>query len=116
MNLRCVIHLDKGDKEKFCLVLVLSDCEGGELAFKELGVVLDLQSGDFVIFRSKDLSHFNLHFRGIRFSFVFHTDSHYQLWRGKESSERSRNGWGNNIHFNSSNFDTSERYKQSVTY
>lgn len=118
VNLRALIHNDVGDDQENCAVFVLSDCIAGELCFKELGVVLALGSGDFVIFRSKTISHFNLHFEGIRFSFVFHTDSHYQLWRGKDDGGPSRNGWSENIYFNSSDFSSLDniRLMHSVPY
>ncbi|KAF8871280.1 hypothetical protein CPB84DRAFT_1623617, partial [Gymnopilus junonius] len=61
INVSTRIHHDTGDQH-ICLVLVISDCVGGELVFKEPGLVLDLKNGDVVIFTSKDISHFNQHF------------------------------------------------------
>jgi predicted 2-oxoglutarate/Fe(II)-dependent dioxygenase YbiX len=79
-----------------CMILVISDCEGGELVLYEPGLVLDLRSGDVAIFPSDDITHFNLHFRGKRASLVFHTDKMADSW-GK-----SRNGWATNKNFASS--------------
>lgn len=66
--------------------------EGGELAIYELGIVFGLRSFDAIFFRSKYLTHFNLHFRGIRGSLVFHSDGHGKKW------VHNRNGWEENIY------------------
>jgi len=49
----------------------LCDCVGGGLVFKELGLVADLLNGNQTIFKSSELTHFNLHFSSLRFSMVF---------------------------------------------
>lgn len=94
MNVSTRIHRDIGDQD-ICLVLVISDCEGGELVLLEPGLVLDLQNGDAVIFTSKDISHFNLHFVGRRASLVLHTDKCAKRW------VKDGNGWMRNICFRS---------------
>jgi hypothetical protein len=87
-NVSTRIHRD-GKDEKICLVLPVSDddCVGGELVLYEPGVVLKLKSGDLAIFRSADISHFNLHYVGERASYVFNTDRMGRKWY------QSRNGW-----------------------
>ena len=91
VNVSTHIHRDWGD-EDICLVLVLSDCVGGELCLLEPGVVLKLNTGDIVIFKSADISHFNLHYTGKRASLVFHTDKAARSWA------KDRNGWNHNVY------------------
>lgn len=88
------IHRDWNDKD-ICIVIPISDCDGGDLALMELGLVLELNNGDMVIFRSGELSHFNLHYRGKRASMVLHSDRSGDCWVDK------RNNWADNIHFHS---------------
>lgn len=63
-----------------CAVLALGEWEGGHLCFHELGLALDLQCGDLVIFRSDLLTHYNLPHTGIRCSLVFSTDKLLSRW------------------------------------
>ena len=91
LNVTTLIHRDGGDKE-LCVVLVLSDCVGGELCLKEPGVVLDLRLGNLVIFPSTKISHFNLHFAGKRASIVFYTDKEIERWASDQ------NGWRHNVY------------------
>jgi hypothetical protein len=91
VNVSTRIHRDWGD-EDICLVLVLSDCVGGELCLLEPGVVLKLNTGDIIIFKSADISHFNLHYTGKRASLVFHTDKAARSWA------KDRNGWNHNMY------------------
>ncbi|KJA20602.1 hypothetical protein HYPSUDRAFT_100347, partial [Hypholoma sublateritium FD-334 SS-4] len=64
INLNCITKMHRDIKDlKFCLVLVLSsDCHGGDLCFVEPGIRLELRSGDVVLFRSSELTHYNMHF------------------------------------------------------
>ena len=96
INVSTRIHRDWGD-EDICLVLVLSDCVGGELCLMEPGVVLKLNTGDVVIFKSSEISHFNLHYFGKRASLVFHTDKAARSWA------KDRNGWNHNLYMLSTN-------------
>lgn len=64
--------------------------------FVELGLVVELQDGDEAIFKSSELTHFNLHFEGFRSSIVFHTDKAAEAWID------TRNGWTSNKYFRSS--------------
>ena len=79
MNVLTLIHRDWNDKD-LCIVIPVSDCEGGDLALMELGIVLELNNGDMVIFRSGELSHFNLHYRGKQSSMVLHSDCSGDAW------------------------------------
>ncbi|KJA23733.1 hypothetical protein HYPSUDRAFT_120181, partial [Hypholoma sublateritium FD-334 SS-4] len=64
INLNCATKIHRDNKDfGFCLVLVLSeDCQGGDLCFIEPGIRLELRSGDIVLFRSSELTHYNMHF------------------------------------------------------
>jgi hypothetical protein len=77
-------------------VLLISDCEGGELCLVEPGLVLGLRLGDMIVFPSTKLTHFNAHFSGYRVSFVLHTD------KGGASWIKDFNGWKDNTNFNHS--------------
>jgi hypothetical protein len=57
---------------------------------KEPGIVVELLQGDFIIFQSARVTHFNTHYQGKRASMVLHTDKEIQCWA------RNRNGWGDN--------------------
>lgn len=92
------MHRDWSDSD-ICSVIVISDCVGGALVFVELGLVIDLQDGDQAIFKSSELTHFNLHFSGFRSSIVFHTDKAADAWI---DSDNPRNGWALNKYFRSS--------------
>ncbi|TFK57967.1 hypothetical protein BDN72DRAFT_742555, partial [Pluteus cervinus] len=61
LNVSTLIHRDWLDHH-LCVVTVISDCVGGELVLQEPGLVLQLGSGDMVVFPSSRISHFNLHF------------------------------------------------------
>lgn len=94
LNVTTKLHRDWNDL-KFCLVLVISEnCVGGDICFMEPGICLELQHGDMVLFRSRELSHFNLHYEGKRASIVFQSDSAGEDW------VRDRNGWKNSIFMN----------------
>jgi len=56
-------HRDRKDYQ-LCLVIPVGTFEGGELCLLETGLVLDLKAGDLAVFRSSDITHFNLHFQG----------------------------------------------------
>ncbi|TEB25365.1 hypothetical protein FA13DRAFT_1637410, partial [Coprinellus micaceus] len=102
INLNCAtrIHRDWGDSD-ICLVIAFSDVErrsdqvkgeDGALCFQELGLVCRLRPGVPVVFRSRQLSHFNRHFRGYRASLVLHTDSGLKGWAD------NMYGWKDNVH------------------
>lgn len=86
INVTTLVHRDPED-ERICIVLVISDCEGGELCFLESGMVIALKLGDLIVFPSTKLTHFNTHFSGKRVSIVFHSDKHFRRWA------ESNNGW-----------------------
>ena len=91
-NISTTAHRDVGDDD-FCMVLVVSDCIGGDLVFHELGLIFASRNGDASLFRSVDLTHYNLDYKGIQGSLVFHRDRAGQRWK------ENFNGWQNNVHF-----------------
>lgn len=92
INVTTKIHRDPNDKD-ICLVIVItSDCEGGELCLLEPGLVLALRNGDIIVFPSCKISHFNLHYKGRRASLVLQSDKWLSGWL------KDGNGWDGNIH------------------
>jgi hypothetical protein len=63
MNVTTLLHRDPED-EKLCLILIILDCEDGELCFVESGLVLCLKLEDVIAFMSTKLAHFNAQFSG----------------------------------------------------
>ncbi|EPS92477.1 hypothetical protein FOMPIDRAFT_1078912, partial [Fomitopsis schrenkii] len=61
LNVATAAHRDNKD-ECVCLVLAIGDFVGGELVLYEPGLVIPLRHGDFVLFPSCELTHFNLHY------------------------------------------------------
>ena len=92
LNVRTEAHRDKWDKN-LCLVLCIGDFSGGALVLKEQGLVLELQNGDFAIFRSSESTHFNLNYTGRRASFVMQTDMEFDKW------VEGQNDWGHSDFF-----------------
>lgn len=94
VNANCATraHRDVGDDDH-CMVLVASDCTGGDLVFHELGLVFSARNGDATVFRSVSLTHYNLNFKGTRGSLVFHSDKAGARWK------KDGNGWKQNIYF-----------------
>ncbi|KAF8952215.1 hypothetical protein BDZ97DRAFT_1931131 [Flammula alnicola] len=98
LNVATRVHRDHEDMD-FCSIVVISDCVGGGLALCELGIWLDLDNGDCVMFRSSEITHFNMHFEGYRASFVFHSDRAADAWTKGRPGKVARNGWANNAYF-----------------
>lgn len=101
INVATRVHRDWKDSD-ICLVISFSDAEDrsdqvkgddGALCFQELGLAIRLHSGVPVVFCSKDLSHFNRHFKGYRASLVLHTDHGLKGWA------TDMNGWKDNVHY-----------------
>lgn len=70
LNVSTKAHRDPKDFG-LCLVIPVGRFEGGELCMVETGLVLEMQSGDIVVFPSPEITHFNLHFKGrILYSFT----------------------------------------------
>ena len=59
----------------------------------ELGLVIRLHSGHPLLFRSCDITHFNMPFTGKRISLVFHSDQEGDAWA------MDRNGWASKSYF-----------------
>ena len=111
LNIATKIHRDPEDLD-LCLIIVISECTGGDLVMFEPGLVLGQRNGDMIAFPSGDISHFNMDFFGFRSSLVFHSDAASESWTGPQedlipemSTRRStrksatvRNGWSNNIY------------------
>ncbi len=90
LNVATRVHRDYKDNN-ICVVISMSDGVGGELCLLELGLVVEMRSGDAIIFKSSQLTHFNMHYRGQRASLVFHSDKMAAKW------VEDRNGWQHNI-------------------
>ena len=90
LNVATRVHRDYMD-DSICVVISISDSIGGELCILELGLVVCLRSGDAIIFKSSQLTHFNMHYQGRRASLVFHSDKMAERW------VKDRNGWKHNI-------------------
>ncbi|OAX31363.1 hypothetical protein K503DRAFT_671843, partial [Rhizopogon vinicolor AM-OR11-026] len=67
INVRTKAHRDSSDRH-LCLVIPVGHFEGGALCLLENGLVLELRSGDVALFRSSEVTHFNLDYRGARAS------------------------------------------------
>jgi len=83
-------HVDAND-DTICVVIPFGAYKGGELVLHEAGLVLELQEGDILIFPSYLITHFNLHFTGVRGSVVMHSDKEVKSWN------TNRNGWDNHM-------------------
>lgn len=97
------VHRDPHDFQHFCVVIVIGEHKGGELCLLEPGLVLELKNGDMAIFQSGQVSHFNLHYSGVRASLVLNTDSAIHQY-----ASNGMNGWVSNKYmssFNSGNLD-----------
>jgi predicted 2-oxoglutarate/Fe(II)-dependent dioxygenase YbiX len=92
INVATKAHRDPMDKE-ICLVLALTNAEGGGLVLHEPGIVVDMKNGDIIIFRSSKITHFNLHYKGSRASIVLHSDQGFDRW------VKNRNNWQDNDFF-----------------
>ena len=94
LNLNVVTRAHRDVKDLcMCLVLVIGNHVGGELCLVEPGWVLRLRNGDMVLFPLGRLTHFNLHYQGIRGSLVLHSDYAGKAWAN------DRNGWMGHKYF-----------------
>jgi hypothetical protein len=92
------VHRDPHDFRHFCVVIVIGNHTGGELCLLEPGLVLELRHGDTVIFQSGRVTHFNLHYSGIRASIVLNTDAAIYQY-----ASNNMNGWATNTFMSSFN-------------
>ena len=83
-------HRDRLDK-KICVIIPFGEWEGGEICLYELGLVIKLKPGDILVFPSSDITHFNMHFNGLRGSLVLHSDRLGDSW------VEGYNGWRKHI-------------------
>jgi hypothetical protein len=65
--------------------------EGGEICLHELGLVIALRPGDILVFPSRNITHFNLHYTGVRGSMVLHSDRQGDNW------VENCNGWERHV-------------------
>lgn len=72
-------HRDAGDKH-ICVVIGLGNYTGGQICLYEAKLVFDVRPGDFFIFPSPRLTHFNLRHTGTRCSLVLQTDRWGTKW------------------------------------
>jgi hypothetical protein len=86
INCCCLVHKDGGDLGG-CIVLVLGEHKGGELCLVEPELIIEAAHGDVISFNSRDISHFNCHYKGERGSIVLHSES------AAERRQESGNGW-----------------------
>ena len=86
------VHRNVSDDD-YCMVLVTFNCIGGDLVFHELGLVFSGRNGDASVFPSVSLTHYNLDFKCIRGSLVFHSDKAGIRWKGDS------NGWDSNEYY-----------------
>ncbi|KAG2337011.1 hypothetical protein BDR05DRAFT_895889, partial [Suillus weaverae] len=88
LNIQCATigHWDAEDV-LICVVLLFGHFQNGQFVQYETGLILDVLPGDFFIFPSSKITHFNLHFSGFRGSLVLHSDARTDSW------VNHRNGW-----------------------
>lgn len=79
-------HRDPNDHGP-CAVFCLGQFTGGELVLHDLGLVVDLRPGEVIFFPSRDVTHYNLHFEGVRSSIVLTFDKDGLRW------VKRNNGW-----------------------
>ena len=92
-NIHTKAHRDSQD-QTFCLVIPIGSFEDGELCMIETWLVMGLRLGDWIMFCSADVTHFNMHFKGWRALLVMYTNRAMDRWLD------NRNGWYNNSTFN----------------
>lgn len=83
-------HKDKWDKD-ICVLIFFGEWTGGQICLYEAGLVLEVEDGDVLIFPSGRITHFNLHYSGVRMSVVLHSDSAGDSWT------ENLNGWKDHV-------------------
>jgi hypothetical protein len=69
LNVATKIHRDPEDLD-LCLIIIISQCIGGELVLYEPGIVLAQHNGDMSSFPSGDFSHYNINYVGLQSSIL----------------------------------------------
>jgi hypothetical protein len=82
--------LDGSDKA-ICVVIPFGEFEDGQIVLWELGIVVEMLEGIVLGFPSFDVTHLNLHFRGVRGSIVLQEDKEVDSWI------KDRNGWASHM-------------------
>ncbi|KAJ7485619.1 hypothetical protein FB451DRAFT_1023620 [Mycena latifolia] len=92
MNFRVVTDAHKDAKDaKWCMIAFVKEGKGGHLCLHELGLKIDGQTGNILVFPSCWVTHFNTHFVGLRASLVLHTDREGDGWA------ENGGGWGDHV-------------------
>ncbi|KAG1846525.1 hypothetical protein C8R48DRAFT_677849 [Suillus tomentosus] len=86
INVRTKAHRDCQDHH-LCLAIPIGHFQGGVLCLRENKLVLKLHSSNIAIFRSSEVTHFNLDYKGARASLIFQTDREFAAW------VKNQNGW-----------------------
>ena len=60
VNANCATCAHRDVRDNYCMVIVVSDCEGDNLVFHELGLVFSTKNGNASIFHSAELTHYNI--------------------------------------------------------
>ncbi|KAI0708140.1 hypothetical protein C8Q72DRAFT_790818 [Fomitopsis betulina] len=92
-NIATCAHRDSKD-DRICLVVPVGEFVGSNLCLVEPGLVLPLRHGDFAVFPSCEVTHFNLPYSGRCCSIVLQTDREMSKWTAED-----RNGWAANSFF-----------------
>jgi len=91
LNINAITHGHRDDKDAgSCIVIpvfLLDGMIGGELVLEELGIIINFMPGDILLFKSKHISHYNLHFKGVRLSLVIQSDGTAGYWN------HAKGGW-----------------------
>jgi len=93
LNVTTTFHRDWKDWDVCGILVISSDCEGGGTVLHEVGLIVEARNGDFMLFPSRRMSHYNAHYKGMRASLVYHTDGAALNWLS------DRNGWLDQINF-----------------
>ena len=79
-------HTDPNDHGP-CAIFTVGPYKGGQLVLDDIGLVIDLQPGQVLFFPSRFVTHYNLHFHGLRASVVMSFDKDGLKW------VKTENGW-----------------------
>ncbi|KAG2351587.1 hypothetical protein BDR07DRAFT_1318432 [Suillus spraguei] len=92
LNIQCTTtgHLD-ADDDLVCCVIPFDKFINRPFVQYKTGLVFDIVPGDFFIFRSLKITHFNLHFSSFQGSLVLHSDGLTNSWVD------NRNRWKNHM-------------------
>jgi predicted 2-oxoglutarate/Fe(II)-dependent dioxygenase YbiX len=84
LNVATICHRDEKD-DGSCTLVPFGEFDGGEIVLEEVGLIIKLRPGDILYFRSTDLTHYNLDYKGRRGSLVIHTDVQGRVWKARRN-------------------------------